>query len=130
MLLCGCLGDPAPDPEVQPLEIIAGNPDPGSGPCLLNVEEVAAGTHEVAPFSLQGKATVRILDPSGAVIFERALEEHAVAGEGHEVLAEDPGSVRLGAGDHLVECVLSEGTATTELRVVAARPGFEEEGDG
>ena len=116
-LLCGCLGDPPPDPTVQPLEIIAGNPDPRYGPCLLDVNEVGAGTHEVAPLSLQGKATVRILDPSGAVIFERAIEAAASEGEGREVLGEDPGSVRLEAGDHRVECVLSEGTHTTELLV-------------
>ncbi len=129
-LLCGCLGDPPPDPEAQPLEIIAGNPDPGYGPCLLNVDEVGAGTHEVTPLSLQGTATVRILDPSGAVIFERAIEETASEGGGHEVLVEDQGSVRLGAGDHRVECVLSEGTHTTELLVVPSRPGYEEGGNG
>ncbi len=117
-LLSGCLGDPPPDPEVQPLEVIAGNPDPAYGPCLLNVDEVGAGTHEVAPLSLQGKATVRILDPSGSVIFERAIEEAASEGGGHEVLGEDQGSVRLEAGDHRVECVVSDGTHTTELLVV------------
>ncbi len=72
---------------------------------------------------------MRILDPSGAVIFSRALEEHALEGGGHEVLVEDQGSVRLRAGDHRAECVLSEGTHTTELRVVMARPGFEEGGN-
>ncbi len=129
-LLCGCFGDPPPDPEVQPLEIVAGNPDPEYGPCLLNVDEVGAGTHEVTPLSLAGNATVRILDPSGAVIFERAIEEHRLEGGGHEVLVEDQGSVRLGAGDHRVECTLSDGTHTTELLVVPARPGYEEGGTG
>lgn len=129
-LLCGCIGDPPPDPEVQPLEIIAGNPDPKYGPCLLNVDEVGAGTHDVIPMSMAGSATVRILDPSGAVIFERAIEEHPLQGGGHEVLQEDHGSVRLGAGDHRVECTVSEGTHTTELLVVPARPGYDEAGTG
>ena len=122
-LLCGCLGDPPPDPEVQPLEIIAGNPDPGYGPCSLNVDEVGAGTHEVTPLSLDGKATVRILDPSGAVVFKRTIQEHSAEGEGHEVMQKDHGTVRLRAGEHRVECILADGTHSTSLRVVPARPG-------
>jgi hypothetical protein len=123
-LLCGCLGDPPPDPEVQPLEIIAGDPDhPEYGPCSLNVDEVGAGTHEVTPWSVGGKATVRILDPSGAVIFKRALESDHVKGGGQEVMPEDRGSVRLGAGTHRVECISFDGTHATELVVVPARPG-------
>jgi hypothetical protein len=124
------MGDPPPEPEVQPLEIIAGNPDPEYGPCLLNVEEVGAGTHDVTPMSMAGSATVRILDPSGAVIFERAIEEHLLQEGGHEVQEEERGSVRLRAGDHRVECTLSDGTHTTELLVVPARPGYDEGGTG
>ncbi len=129
-VLCGCLSDPPADPEVQPLEIVAGNPDPKYGPCLLNVEEVGAGTHDVTQLSMAGKATVRILDPSGVAIFERTIEEHPVEGGGQEVLEEDQGSVRLGEGTHRVECILSDGTHTSELQVVPARPGYEEEGVG
>ena len=129
-LLCGCLGDPPPDPETQPLEIIAGNPDPEYGPCLLNVDEVGAGTHELTSMSMAGSATVRILDPSGAVIFERRLDEHAAEAGGHEVQGEAPESVRLGPGDHRVECTLSDGTHTTGLLVVPARPGYDEGGTG
>ena len=51
-------------------------------------------------------------------------------GGGHEVMLEEQGSVRLGAGDHRVECILSDGTHTTELLVVPARPGYEEGGTG
>jgi hypothetical protein len=108
------------------LEIIAGNPDPEYGPCLLNVEEVAAGTHEVTPMSMAGPVTVRIVDPSGAVIFERAIDEHSLEGGGHEVPLGDEGSVRLAAGEHRVECRLSDGTHTVELLVVPARPGYEQ----
>ena len=45
-------------------------------------------------------------------------------------MLEEQGSVRLGAGDHRVECILSDGTHTTELLVVPARPGYEEGGTG
>lgn len=107
-----------------------GNSDPEYGPCLLNVDEVGAGTHDVTPMSMAGSATVRILDPSGEKIFERAIEEHRLQGGGHEVQEEDQGSVRLGAGDHRVECTASDGTHTTELLVVPARPGYDEGGTG
>jgi len=120
------MGDPPPDPEVQSLEIVAGNPDPEYGPCLLNVEEVGAGSHEVTPMSMAGDATVRILDPSGAVIFERAISEHPADGGDLEVLEHEQGSVRLEAGDHRVECTSSDGTHTADLLVVPARPGYEE----
>ena len=123
-LLSGCFGDPPPDPEVQPLEIIVGNPDPNHGPCLLNVDEVAAGTHDVTPVAMAGKARVRILDPSGAVVFKRTIEEHPAKGGGHEVLPRDEGTVRLRAGEHRVECILADGTHSTSLRVVPARPGY------
>jgi hypothetical protein len=123
-LLSGCMGDPPPDPEVQPLEIIVGNPDPDYGPCLLNVEEVGAGTHEVTPVTMAGKARVRILDPSGVVVFKRTIQEHPAEGGGHEVLEEEQGTVRLEAGKHRVECTLTDGTHSTSLRVVPARPGY------
>ncbi len=130
-LLSGCLmGDPPPDPEVQPLEIVAGNPDPEYGPCFPNMNEVGAGAHEVWPMSMGGQATVRIVDPSGAVIFELAIQSHALEGGGHESMPGDGGSVRLGAGNHRVECILSGGAHTTELLVVPARPGYEEGGTG
>ena len=128
VLLSGCLGDAPPDPEVQPLEIVVGNADPEYGPCLLNVDEVGAGTHDVTLMSMAGSATVRILDPSGAVLYERAIEEHRLQGGGHEVPQEDQGSVRLASGTHHVECTLSTGTHTTELLVVPARPGYDGSG--
>jgi hypothetical protein len=107
----GCFADPPAAPEVQPLEIVVGNPDPKYGPCLLNVDEVGAGTHDVTPGffggkgngTLAGKATVRILDPSGAAIFERTIEEHRLSeeeGGGIVIPPEDTGFVRLGEGNH------------------------------
>ncbi len=120
-LLSGCLmGDPPPDPEVQPLEIILGNPD--RGPCLLNVQEVGAGTHDVLLMSIASNATARIVDPSGAVIFQRAVEPQSAQGGG-QVMEED--QVRLDTGDHRVVCLLSDGTHSTRLRVVPARPEHE-----
>jgi hypothetical protein len=79
---------------------------------------------------LAGKATVRILDPSGAVIFKRTLESQAAKTGGHEVMLEDQGSLPLGTGNHRVECILSDGTHTTELLVAPARPEYEEGGTG
>ena len=126
VLLCGCFSDLPPDPEVQPLDVVTGHPDPKHGPCILNVDEVGAGTHEVTTMSVAGTATVRMLDPSGVVLFERAIEEHPLKGGGHEVLEEDQGSVRLEAGDHRVECSVFGGTHVLELLVVPARPGYVE----
>jgi hypothetical protein len=120
-LLSGCIGDPPPDPENQPLEIIAGNPDPTYGPCVLNVDEVGAGTHEVMPLTLAGEARVRILDPSGAVVFKRRIEEHSTEGGGS--VENVAGTVRLESGDYRVECILADRTHSTSLRVVPARPG-------
>ena len=106
------------------MEIIVGNPDPDHGPCLLNVDEVGAGTHDVTPGSMAGKARVRILDPSGAVIFKRTIQEQPAEGGGHEIPPEDEGTVRLEAGEHRVECIMADGTHSTSLRVVPARPGY------
>lgn len=122
-LLSGCLGDQPPDPETQPLEIIVGNPDPKRGPCLLNVDEVGAGTHEVTPLALAGEARVRILDPLGVVVFKRTIEEHSTEGGDHEVKQNDEGTVRLEAGEYRLECILAGRTHSTSLRVVPARPG-------
>ena len=128
-LLFGCsFADPPPDPEVQPLEIVVGNPD--RGPCLLNVHEVGAGTHDVMVLSMAGEATARILDPSGKVLFKRNVKHHPAEGGGLVVTEEDQGSVQLGAGAHRVRCTTSEGTTSVRLRVVPARPGYDQSGPG
>jgi hypothetical protein len=90
------MGDLPPDPEVQPLELIVGNPDPDHGPCLLNVGEVGAGTHDVTPMTMAGKARVRILDPSGAVVFKRTMRQHPAEGGGREVLQQLRGPCTCG----------------------------------
>lgn len=122
-LLSGCLGDAPPAPEVQPLEIVVGSSE--GDPCLLNVDEVGAGTHDVMPVATADEATVRILDPSDAVLFERAVEPHPMEGGGQVVPMEDEGTVRLEAGDHQVECIVAGDTYSAVLRVVPARPGYE-----
>lgn len=123
-LLSGCFGDPPPAPEVQPLEIILGNPD--RGPCLLNVDEVAAGTHDVTVLPMAGNATARIVDPSGEVVFQRAVEPQPAPGGGQMVTQENEGVVRLDTGDYRVVCRLSDGTHSTTLRVEPARPGHKQ----
>ncbi|MFP5252679.1 MAG: hypothetical protein ACLGH4_02660 [Actinomycetes bacterium] len=122
-LLSGCLGDPPPDPDIQPLEIVVGHPDPDHDQCLLNVEEVGAGTHEVTPVTTAGKARVRILDPEGAVLFERTVHPAPPEGEEGEVVLEDPEAVRLEEGGHRVECIVADRRHSTGLRVVPAEPG-------
>ena len=114
-----CLGDPAPDPAVQPLEVVVGSETTPDQPCLLNVAEVGAGTHDVTVISQSGPATVRILDPAGTVV----LEAEAEGGES----AAQPGSVELEAGTYRVECRPASGSASeTELRVStpAEQPGY------
>lgn len=118
------MGDPPPDPEVQPLEIIVGHPEPQYGPCLLNVEEVGAGAHDVTPVAMAGTVGVRIVDPSGRVLFERTVREHPMKGGGQAVLERDQGTVRLRAGEHRIECIVAGAAHATWLRVVPARPGY------
>lgn len=119
-LFSGCMGDPPPEPEVQPLEIIVGNPDPTYGPCVLNVDEVGAGTHGVTSVAMAGSARVRIVDPSGAVVYERAIQEEPAMIESEDVMQEDQQTVDLQAGDHRVECILADGTHSASLMVVPA----------
>ena len=113
--LSGCVSDDAVDPSVQPLEIVVGGAE---RPCLLNVEEVEVGTHEVTPVSEAGRATVRVMSPSGEVLFERAVRTEPAEGGGVEVPPADQGSVRLAEGEHRVECVLRGETHSVTLRVV------------
>lgn len=131
-LLAGCFSDPPPPPEVQPLEIIATNSVQPDRFCQLNVPEVGAGPHEVHLISELGPAVVRVLDPDGTVILEETVVPQVFEGD------EDPQDLpvgqlpevpvlRLGAGVHTIEC-MPDGrtTSTAELRVVPARPGFED----
>jgi hypothetical protein len=53
--LTACLGDPPPDPETAPLEVVLDG-------CVLNRDEVAAGPHEVA---LVGDGRLVVTDEDG-----------------------------------------------------------------
>lgn len=53
--VAGCLGDPPPDPETAPLEVVLDG-------CLLNRPEVAAGTHDLA---LVGDGQLVVTDEAG-----------------------------------------------------------------
>jgi hypothetical protein len=129
VLLGGCaLSDAPPDPEVQPLEIIAGSSVRPERPCLLNVSRVRAGTHKVVIGSESGPATVRLVDASGRAVLQRRVDSHPAEGGGFEVNESDQGSVRLDTGDYRVECRLrGKGAYTVRLRVDPARPGFGEQ---
>ena len=114
LLLAGCFGDPPPDPEVQPLEVVVGSRSQPDQPCILNVDEVAAGDHEVSVISeREGAARVVLRTAAGSVVFE--------ASGGQPAPEEAPASVTLTPGDHLVQC-LSDGAVLGEvpLRVVPA----------
>lgn len=53
--LTACLGDPPPDPETAPLEVVLAG-------CVLNRDEVAGGPHEVA---LVGDGSLVVTDEDG-----------------------------------------------------------------
>ena len=129
-LLAGCFSDPPPAPESQPLEIIATSSVVPDEFCLLNVYEVGAGPHEVYLISELGPAGVRVLDPEGRTILEEQVEPQTFEQEPQDLPAQDVPEIpvlRLDAGVHRIEC-LPDGRpmSTTELRVVPARPGFED----
>lgn len=114
-LLSGCLGDGPVDPEVQPLEVVL-----GQGKCLLNVPEVAAGSHSIIVIHELGDAageaggSARLLDPAGNVLFEGTTKER---------MESEP--VRLETGTYQVECVPDDGAGSTvSLLVKTARPGY------
>ncbi len=54
-VVAACLGDPPPDPETAPLEVVLDG-------CVLNRHEVAAGAHDV---SLIGTGRLFVTDESG-----------------------------------------------------------------
>lgn len=90
----------------QSLEIVA---DPEQG-CVLNVEAVAPGRHEVVAFAQGQPATVLIRDPSREVLFRTSVQA------GTEVA--EVQSVRLRElGTHEVECRSGDDVARVDLEV-------------
>lgn len=56
--LGACMGDPAPDPATAPLEVVLDG-------CVLNRDEVAAGTHDVA---VVGGGSLVVTDEGGSQV--------------------------------------------------------------
>lgn len=108
LLAAGCFGDPPPDPDVAPIEVVAESRQRADEPCLLNRNEIGAGTHEVVAITEGGAVTVRIRDSAGAVLVELKTTESPAGSE-----------VTLGTGAHAVECMFDDGSiASVPLRVV------------
>ncbi len=128
------ISDPPVDLEVQPLEVVVNSRSQPETPCLLNVEEVRAGEHDVTVIGESGYARVRIVDERGRVVFRtdnagqriETNEDGEVKiigseGEGGEGMGPP---ARLEAGTYTVECRPETGEAgDAALRVLPARPG-------
>jgi len=122
------LGEEAAEPEWAPLEVVVGHVDDDS--CVLNRNEVGAGSHDVSVIAESGPATVRIVTGSGDVVFERAAlpasDSSSEDGALEVPAGEDGGeAVRLDTGDYLIECATAGGVSSAKLHVVPARPGFD-----
>lgn len=113
LVTAACFGDPPPDPDVAPLEVVVDSSQQPDQPCLLNRSEVGAGTHEVSVIAEGGAATVRILDSAGEVVFALASSASASGA------ASD--ATRLDVGSYTVECVPADGRVVrATLQVVPA----------
>jgi hypothetical protein len=113
-------------PEQIALEVIV-----TEDACSLNVDEVGAATHVVSVITEHGRAHVRILDRTDALVFEAdALDiseqtsedqpKVGAAGEG------EPEAVRLVPGDYRVECSIGTSASMASLHVVPASGSTEE----
>ena len=97
-----CFGDPAPDAEDLPLEIVV-HPDE----CLINYPLVGPGIHEVT------------------VIFEGTSGSVRIVGAGETVFSSDAGtsgSAELVVGDYRVECEADGATSQIALSVRQGLP--------
>ena len=101
LAVVSCFGDPPPDAEDLPLEIVV-HPDE----CLINYPQVGPGIHEVT------------------VIFEGTIGSVRIVGEGEPVFANDTrtsGSAELVVGDHQVVC---EANGVTRQIALSVREGL------
>lgn len=113
LLLMFSSGDPPPDPSTAPLEVVANGPDDGR--CLLNREDVAAGTHEVSVITEGSDATVALRDETGQTVFLSEDPQVPPADEKPE-----PAGVELVEGQYTVICQYPDGTTgETPLTVTA-----------
>jgi len=113
LVTAACFGDPPPDLDAAPLEVVVGSKQQPDEPCLLNRSELGAGTHEISVIVESGPAAVRIVDSAGAVVFQ--LDSSTTAIEAASL------STQLTEGTHTVECVPQDGPVTgVRLMVVPA----------
>lgn len=101
LTVVACFGDPPPDAEDLPLEIVV-HPDE----CLINYSVVGPGVHEVT------------------VIFEGASGSVRILGAGETAFSSDAGTsglADLGVGDYQVEC---ETDGFTRQIALAVRQGL------
>jgi hypothetical protein len=106
------------DWSTQPLEIVADGEEPA---CVLNVEAVAPGRHEVYVIAVETSARVLIKDPAGVVVLRASdVADSGGAGTVPSVRLQEMGTYR-------VECH-NEGSATTtaQLRVTSADEAAEQ----
>ena len=106
-LLSGCifLGDPPPEPNVAPIEVVA-KPDS----CVLNRDSVAPGTHEVAVIMEEGSGRVRLVK-DGKVLLDRPIRDQSSV--------VDQSELELQQGSYDVECVVDGQASTAKLTVTA-----------
>jgi hypothetical protein len=106
------------DPSVQSLEIVVDSLT-GKG-CVLNVEEVGAGNHEVVVIAVASPSRVRIVNRSGRVVYEASAEpQDPEDQEEGEAAGTAPGFVTLTEGRYRVECRSDGGTnESAELNVL------------
>ena len=97
------------DWATQPLEVVV---DEAERACILNVEGVAPGRHEVLVIANDAESRVVIRSPSDRVVFRQVVQPE-------DTTRSKVPTVRLRLGSHEVECRTSAWTGTTELPVVA-----------
>lgn len=118
----------AQDWASRPLEVVA---EGSQQACMLNVDALAPGDHDVLVVAVDSPSQVSIEDPSGAEIFRAARTPVGDARPGpapRSVLPPTPrpgstpspvaGSVTLDVGIYQVVCAIDDGaTASVPLRV-------------
>ena len=99
------------DWSTQPLEVVV---EEAKRTCMLNVDRVAPGRHDVLVIAVDADSRVLIRDRSDRVVFRQAVE----AGD---TLVEEVRAVALRLGTYDVECRTGSATMNVELPVVPAR---------
>jgi len=125
------VSDEPEEPEIQPLEVVVNSSTQSETPCLLNVDQVRAGDHDVVVIGESGYAKVRIVDERGKVVFRtdnegqriETNEDGDVTIVGGQGEGEGP-AAHLDAGTFKVVCRPEDGEpGEATLEVLPARPG-------